>query len=225
MRTFVATVLALALLGQGVAMGQAQPGPSGTQRPKPTAPATQPATKPAPPDAGVPVEPGFTIGPEDVLGILVWKEQDVTGDVTVRPDGMITLPLIRDVKAAGLTPNQLADRIQEALREFITDASVTVVVRQMNSRKVFITGEVVRPGAYSLQGQMTVLQLIALAGGLTEWASQKNITVVRPDSGGGVRPAGQPITFRFNYKEVTERKNLKQNIELRPGDTVIVPEG
>jgi polysaccharide export outer membrane protein len=218
MRTLVATALALTLLGQGVAL--AQPGPSRTQRPQPTPPATRPAV----PGASVPTEAGFTIGPEDVLGIVFWRDQEMSGDVTVRADGMITVPLIRDVKAAGLTPGQLADRIQEAAREFITDASVTVVVRQMNSRKVFITGEVARPGAYPLQNRMTVLQLIALAGGLTEFARQKDITVMRADSGGAVRPAGEPVTFRFNYKEVTERRNLKQNIELKPGDTVVVPE-
>ena len=114
----------------------AQPVPVPAQLPKPTAPAAQPAVA----ETGVPVEAGFTIGPEDVIGVLVWRDPEMSGDVTVRPDGMITLPLIRDVKAAGLTPNQLADRIQEAVREFVTDASVTVVVRQMNSRKAFITG-------------------------------------------------------------------------------------
>jgi polysaccharide biosynthesis/export protein len=217
MRTFIAAALALALLGQGVALGQAQPVPQGKQRPTPTAPATPPATKPAAPEAVVPVEPGFTIGPEDVLGILVWREQDVSGDVTVRPDGMITLPLIRDVKAAGLTPNQLADRIQEALREFITDASVTVVVRQMHSRKVFITGEVARPGAYPLVSSMTVMQLIAVAGGLTEWAKPGNISIMRVES-------GRTRTFPFDYKNVANGKKPAQNIVLKPGDTVVVPE-
>jgi len=218
MRTFVATALALALFVQGTAL--AQPGPSQAQRPKPTTPTTPPAV----PGPSVPAEAGFTIGPEDVLGINFWRDQEMSGDVTVRPDGMITLPLIRDIKAAGLTPNQLADRIQEAAREYITDAQVTVVVRQMNSRKVFITGEVARPGAYPLSSALTVMQLIAVAGGLTEWASLSNITVFRADAGGGVRPAGQPVTFRFNYREVSERRNLAQNIELKPGDTVVVPE-
>ena len=165
----------------------------------------------------MPVEAGFTIGAEDVLGVIVWREQDVSGDVTVRPDGMITLPLIRDVKATGLTPTELADRIQEALREFITDASVTVVVRQMNSRKVFITGEVAKPGAYPLASSMTVMQLIAVAGGLTEFAEGKSISVMRVEG-------GQTRTFSFDYKNVANGKKPGQNIVLKPGDTIVVPE-
>ena len=176
-----------------------------------------PAAKPAVPGPAVAVEAGFTIGPEDVLGVLVWREPDVSGDVTVRPDGMITLPLIRDVKAAGLTPQQLADRIQTALREFITDASVTVVVRQMNSRKVFITGEVAKPGAYPLVSSMTVMQLIAVAGGLNEFAEGKSISVMRIEG-------GQTKTFPFDYKNVANGKKPGQNIVLKPGDTVVVPE-
>ena len=175
------------------------------------------ATKPVVPGPVVPVEPGFTIGPEDVLGILVWREPDVSGDVTVRPDGMVTLPLIREVKAAGLTPNELADRIQTSIREFITDAAVTVVVRQMNSRKVFITGEVARPGAYPLLSSMTVMQLIAVAGGLNEYAESKSISVMRFE-------AGKTKTFPFDYKNVASGKKTEQNIVLKPGDTVVVPE-
>jgi polysaccharide export outer membrane protein len=230
MRTLVATALALTLVGQGVALAQpgpsqTQPGLSQTQRPPaapqtkpPATPQTKPPTaKPAAPAASVPVEAGFTIGPEDVLGILVWREQEMTTDVTVRPDGMITMPLIRDVKAAGLTPNQLADRIQEALREFITDASVTVIVRQMNSRRVFITGEVARPGAYALASPMTVMQLIAVAGGLTEFAKPANISIMCVEG-------GKTRTFPFDYKNVANGKKPQQNITLKPGDTVVVPE-
>ena len=225
MRTLLATALALTLLGQGVALAQTTAPPQ-TQRPPQTQPAPSqaprpqpapPAAKPAVPGPSVPVEAGFTIGPEDVLGILVWKDQEMSGDVTVRPDGMITLPLIRDVKAAGLTPNQLADRIQEAVREFVTDASVTVVVRQMNSRKVFITGEVTRPGAYPLASSMTVMQLIAVAGGLNEFAEAKSISVMRVE-------AGKTRTFPFDYKNVASGRKPEQNIVLKPGDTVVVPE-
>ena len=218
MRTLFATVLALTLLAQGVALAQAAP--PGAQVPKPTAP----TTKPVVPAAGAPTEGGFAIGPEDVLGIVFWRDPEMSGDVTVRPDGMITLPLVRDIKAAGLTPIELADRIQQAAREFITDASVTVVVRQMNSRKVFITGEVARPGAYPLGSSMTVMQLIALAGGLTEFADGKHIVIMRADSGGTVRPGGQRVALAFNYNEVAARRNLNQNIDLKPGDTVVVPE-
>ena len=229
MRTLLAAALALTMFGQGAALAQTAPPPTqppkpaSTQRPQQTPqkpPAAKPAVaapKPAVPGAVVPVEAGFVIGPEDVLGILVWRDQEVSGDVTVRPDGMIALPLIREVKAAGLTPNELADRIQLAMREFITDASVTVVVRQMNSRKVFITGEVARPGAYPLASSMTVMQLIAIAGGLTEFADANSISIMRVE-------AGRTRTFAFDYKNVARGKNPEQNIVLKPGDTVVVPE-
>lgn len=160
---------------------------------------------------------GFVIGPEDVLGVLVWREAEVSGDVTVRADGMITLPLIRDVQAAGLTPAVLAERVQASLREFITDASVTVVVRQMNSRKVFITGEVAKPGAYPLASTTTVMQLIAIAGGLSEFAQANSISVLRVED-------GKTKTLPFSYKDIAKGKKSEQNIVLQPGDTVVVPE-
>jgi polysaccharide export outer membrane protein len=165
----------------------------------------------------VATEPGFTVGPEDVLGILFWRDPEMSADVTVRPDGMITLPLIRDIKAAGLTPEELANRIQEAAREFVTDASVTVVVRQMNSRKVFITGEVARPGSYPLASPTTVMQLIAIAGGINEFADSSSISIMRLE-------AGKTRTFMFDYKSVARGKKREQNILLKPGDTVVVPE-
>jgi polysaccharide export outer membrane protein len=229
MRNLITTVLALTLVGHAVAMAQTAP-PAQAQAPKPAQPAPAQTQKPQVPPAAKPgaptvqsvgpavaVEPGFTIGPEDVLGVIVWREADVSGDVTVRPDGMITLPLIRDIRAAGLTPQELADRVQTALREYVTDASVTVVVRQMNSRKVFITGEVAKPGAYPLASSMTVMQLIAVAGGITEFAEGKSISVMRVE-------AGQTKTFPFDYKNVANGKKPAQNIVLKPGDTVVVPE-
>lgn len=172
---------------------------------------------PTPPGPAVAVESGFTIGPEDVLGVLVWREADVSGDVTVRADGMITLPLIRDVQAAGLTPNALAEQIQTALREYITDASVTVVVRQMNSRKAFITGEVAKPGPYPLVAPTTVMQLLAIAGGLTEFADANAITILRIED-------GRSVSHKFEYKDVAKGRKAEQNLLLRPGDTVVVPE-
>lgn len=172
---------------------------------------------PPPPGPAVAVESGFTIGPEDVLGVLVWREADVSGDVTVRADGMITLPLIRDVQAAGLTPNALAEQIQTALREYITDASVTVVVRQMNSRKAFITGEVAKPGPYPLVAPTTVMQLLAIAGGLTEFADANAITILRIED-------GRSVSHKFEYKDVAKGRKAEQNLLLRPGDTVVVPE-
>jgi polysaccharide export outer membrane protein len=217
MRNLLASTLWMTFFAGGLAMAQAVP--AAPQRPPQPPPAAAKAAPAVPQNAGptVPVEPGFTIGPEDVLGVLVWKEPDLSSDVTVRPDGMITLPLVRDIKAAGLTPAGLGDRIQTAVREYITDASVTVVVRQMNSRKVFITGEVAKPGSYPLTSSMTVMQLIAVAGGVTEFAEGKSISVMRIEG-------GQTSTFPFNYKDVASGKKPAQNIVLKPGDTVVVPE-
>ncbi len=158
----------------------------------------------------------YVIGPEDVLGIVFWRDQDMTGDVTVRPDGMVTLPLLGDMPAAGLTPEALREQIHKAAGKYVQDPNVTIVVRQINSRKVFITGEVKTPGAYPLAGPRTVMQLIALAGGLNEYADAKNITITRTEQ-------GRQQSFRFNYKEVAQGRKLDQNILLKPGDTVIVP--
>jgi polysaccharide export outer membrane protein len=158
----------------------------------------------------------YIIGPEDVLSVVYWRDKDMTGDVAVRSDGKISLPLLNDVQAAGLTPIQLRDRLVEASKEYFEDPAVSVGVKQMNSRKVFITGEVHKPGPYPLVGPTTVLELIALAGGLKDYADRKNILIVRNEN-------GRPTSYLFNYKDVVSRKNLTQNIELKPHDTVIVP--
>jgi polysaccharide biosynthesis/export protein len=166
--------------------------------------------------ASAPLPADYVIGPEDVLGIVFWRDQDMTGDVTVRPDGMVTLPLIGDISAAGMTPDALRMQIQTAAAKYVQDASVTVVVRQIHSRKVFITGEVRLPGAYPLTGPRTVMQLIAVAGGLNEFAEAKKITVMRTEQ-------GRELILKFNYNEVAHGKKLEQNILLKPGDTVVVP--
>ena len=180
---------------------------------------TQPPTAvaaPATPAVEVPAE--YVIGPEDVLSINFWRDADMTRDeVTVRPDGRITLPLLGDITAAGLTPEQLKAAVEKAASKYHQNPSVTVLVRQINSRKVFITGNVANPGAHPLTGPRTVMQLIALAGGLTEYADKKNIQIMR------VEPNGQTRSFKFNYNDVSKGKNLKQNILLQPGDTVVVP--
>jgi polysaccharide biosynthesis/export protein len=164
----------------------------------------------------VPVSPDYVIGPDDVLGVYVWKEADVSGDVTVRPDGKISIPLLNDIHAAGLTPDQLRQTITESAKKFLEEPTVTVVVRAINSRKVFVTGQVAKAGPYPLTGPTTVLQLLAQAGGVLEWAAVDRIVVLRNEN-------GQPVSFQFNYKEVSRRKKLEQNILLKPGDTVIVP--
>ncbi len=158
----------------------------------------------------------YVIGPEDVLAIVFWRDEDMTADVVVRPDGRITLPLINDVHAAGLTPEALRVRITEAASKFIASPNVMVRVRELKSRKVFITGMVANPAQYPLVAPTTVVQLIAMAGGLQEYANRKNIRILRTEN-------GQPRSYRFNYNDVMEGRRLEQNLELQPGDTVIVP--
>jgi polysaccharide export outer membrane protein len=187
---------------------------SGAAKPATGTPAATADTRPAPAPTAAP--PGFVIGPEDVLSVVFWREADVSGDVVVRPDGMISIPLLRDVQAAGLTPEQLATQLEREGSKYFEKPTVTVTVKQINSRKVFITGQVLKPGAYPLSAPTSVLQLIAIAGGLNEYADQENISVMRTEN-------GKPISFRFNYKDVSKRKKLDQNVLLKPGDTVIVP--
>lgn len=167
--------------------------------------------------AAVVPPPDYVIGPQDQLSIIFWRDKDLSVDVViVRPDGKISLPLLNDVQASGLTPEQLRENVTEAAKRYIEDPNATVVVREINSRKVFITGEIDKPGTYPLAGPTTVLQLIATAGGVREYADRTKIVILRTEN-------GKQIGYRFNYKEVVEQKNMKQNIELRPGDTVIVP--
>jgi polysaccharide export outer membrane protein len=165
----------------------------------------------------------YVIGTDDVLIVMFRREKDMSAEVVVRPDGRITLPILNDIQAAGLTPDQLRARVTEEARRIVEDPTVTVMVKQINSRKVFITGQVSRPGAYPFGTRMTVVQLIAVAGGLTEFAKAKDIVIIRDTSGPTGRPGARPTTFRFNYDEVQKLKNMTSNIDLRPGDTVIVP--
>lgn len=157
---------------------------------------------------------GFVIGPEDVLSIVFWRDKEMSTQVTVRPDGKISLPLLDEVQAAGLTPAALRTRLIDESKRFFGNPTVTVVVNQINSRKVFITGQVVKPGPYVITAPTTVLQLISMAGGLKDFADSKNIVIVR-------RESGRISSYAFNYKNI--RRNLGQNIELKPGDTVVVP--
>src|SRR5687767_336047 len=177
-------------------------------------PAAAAAVAPRPTDPVLP--PGYVIGTDDVLSIVYWKDKDMSSEAQVRPDGRIALPLINEVQAAGLTPEQLREKLTEESKKYMEDANITVVVRQINSRKVFITGEVNKPGPYPLTSATTVLQLIAMAGGLREYADSKKIMIMRTEN-------GKPVSLQFNYKDVIAGKNLKQNIELKPGDTVVVP--
>ncbi len=170
-----------------------------------------------PPSTVAPAAPaGYTIGTDDVLTIVFWKEPEMSGDAVVRPDGRISLPLLDEIHAAGLTPAELRVELERAAAKFVRDPNATVVVKQINSLKVFITGMVDRPGGYPITARMTVLQLIALAGGLEEYADRERIVVVRLQD-------GRQTSYRFNYKEVAQQKRIEQNLELRAGDTVLVP--
>jgi len=200
----------------GAKPAQASPAPSTPPAAGKPAPVVSAAKPPVPIPSGAVVPADYVIGPEDILTIVFWREKDLSSDVVVRPDGRISLPVIQDVDAAGLTPEQLRDRLTKTAERFVEDPNVTVVVREIKSRRVFITGQVARPGPYNLTSPMTVVQLIAFAGGLLEYADAKNIVIMRTEN-------ANPTSYRFNYKEVSERKNLKQNIQLKPGDTVIVP--
>jgi len=181
---------------------------------------TQPAVSvPAPVDpvaAAAAVDPTYVIGPDDVLAILYWRDKDTSADVMVRPDGKITLPLLNDIQAAGLTPDQLRAAIQKASEKYFQDPNVSVVVKAVNSRKVYVTGAVGRPGPYPLTSRTTVLQMLAQAGGIGDFAKKDKIAVLRTEN-------GETKRYPFNYKDVIQGKKLEQNIELRPGDTLIVP--
>jgi polysaccharide export outer membrane protein len=146
---------------------------------------------------------------------VFWRDKDLSTDALVRPDGKISMPLLNDIQAEGLTPIQLRNEISAEAKHYVQDPNVTIVVRQINSRKVFITGEVEKPGSYPLTAQMTVLQLIATAGGLKEYADAKHIAVVRTEN-------GHQISYPFNFKDVSNPETVKQNINLKPGDAVIV---
>lgn len=185
---------------------------------KPGAPPATPGNATAAPavPTGVATPPDYVIGPDDVLAIIVWRDKDLSAEVAVRPDGKISLPLLNDVHAAGLTPEQLRQQVTEAAGKYVEEPTVSVIVKAVNSRKVFITGQVGKPGPYPLMGPTTVLQLIASAGGVLEYADTKNIRIMRSEN-------GKPVSLRFNYKDVIQGKSLNQNIQLRPGDTIIVP--
>ena len=171
-------------------------------------------TNAAPPAVTPPAD--YVIGLDDILTVTFWREQNLSGDVVVRPDGKITVPLVNDIEALGLTPQQLKERLTASAARFLENPNVTVAVKEIKSRKVFITGRVERPGVYILTAPTTVLQLIAMAGGLKEFADAKRIVITRTVS-------GTPETYTFNYKDVTKRRGLRDNIELKLGDTVVVP--
>jgi polysaccharide export outer membrane protein len=161
-------------------------------------------------------DPNYSIAPEDVLTIDVWKEPEISRTVPVRRDGKISLPLLNDLQAAGLTPSQLGAEIVERLRATIVHPQVTVIVAQMSSLRIYILGQVTRGGAYPLVPDMTVMQALSVAGGFTPYANVKKIHVMRTEN-------GTDKIFPLNYKEVSSGRKTEQNIHLKPGDTIVVP--
>lgn len=161
-------------------------------------------------------DPNYLIGPQDILDINVWKEGELTRSVPVRPDGKISLPLLNDVQAAGLTPMQLAARITTGLKKYMDDPQVTVVVTQINSQRIYILGEVNRAGAFPLLPGMTMLEALSSAGGFTMFAKTTKIYLLRKEN-------GTQQKYPFNYKDVLKGKAPQENIQLRAGDTIVVP--
>ena len=179
------------------------------------APANPPKQAPAN-AAGVPSD-SYIIGAEDTLSVYVWKEPEMSKTVPVRPDGMISLPLTGEVKALGLTPVQLQDVLAEAMKKYISDPQVTVVVEKIASLSFNIVGEVQKPGYFPLTRRMTVLDAVSLAGGFKDFAKSKKVYVLRTTAD------GKEVRLPFNYKQVIKGENPQQNIELHPGDTIVVP--
>ncbi len=171
-----------------------------------------PAANIAAPGASVDTKT-FKVGPQDVLKIIVWREQDFTGLYTVHSDGKITLPLVGDIQAGGLTAEEIQKNVTAALSKLIQKPNVTITVQQVLSQKYYMDGEIGRPGEYQLTAPTTVLEAISVAGGLRDFANGKKIYVLRGDK-----------RIHFNYKDVIKGKNLEQNIQLQPGDHVIVPD-
>jgi polysaccharide biosynthesis/export protein len=165
---------------------------------------------PLPPDSDT-----YIIGPEDALYIQVWKEETLSQTVLVRTDGKISLPLLDDVQAAGLTPLKLKEVLTEKFKAYVDSPLVTVIVREAKSFKVYLTGYIAKPGVFHLIGDTTILQVIAMAGGFTEWANQRKVLLIRRENGREVRQT-------INYKKIVAGE--AENILVKPGDTIIVPD-
>jgi polysaccharide biosynthesis/export protein len=199
-----------------VAFGLAVVSSVSAQQTKPTAATPEPAIGHSTSAAVLVLPPNYVIGTEDVLSIVFWHDKDMSADVVVRPDGKITLPLLNEVQAAGFTPEQLRANIIEAASKYVEEPTANVIVKEIHSRMVFITGSVAKPGAYPLTGEMNVIQLIAIAGGLQDYADAKKIVVMRNEN-------GRQQYHNFNYNDLVKQKRTAQNIVLKPGDTVLVP--
>ena len=195
-----------------IAKAETQPAPESRSTSSPDVnTASKPAADPANFDPAV-----YRIGVEDELGIAVWHEPDLSTGVVVRPDGMITLPLLNDLKVIGMTTKELQDALTDRFKEFVKEPQVTVIVRQIKSRKVYLLGEVARPGTYPLNNPKTVLQLLAEAGGPGPFAKMGSMYVIRQQN-------GTKTIVHFHYKRAMSGKSLSDDVTLQPGDMVVVP--
>jgi len=158
----------------------------------------------------------YVLGAEDVVEILVWRNEALSRTVSIRPDGKISIPIIGDIQAAGLTATQLRDSIKEHLQEYKETPEVSVIIREVNSLAVFIMGEVARPGKLQLRSETTLLQALSLSGGFTQYADPDNILLLRREKGSETR-------IRVRYKDIVSGRNPDGNILLRRGDTILVP--
>jgi polysaccharide biosynthesis/export protein len=204
----VLTLLAVAASGQE--SSQAQPSQEGGATPIDAREMMNPTGNNT---VAAPVDPNsYLIGPEDQLAVRVWREEDVSANVVVRPDGQVSLPLIGEVQAAGKTPLQLKDIVAEKLSQFLTRPEVMISVIAIRSKKYYITGQVGHTGAFPLVVPITVLEALSSAGGFQQWASRKKIIILRGNQ-----------RLKFNYNQVTKGKKMEQNIYLENGDHIIVP--
>jgi len=158
----------------------------------------------------------YRIGPEDVLHISVWKEEDLDRKVLVRPDGGVSFPLVGDIQVSGRTPLEVQDEIRSRLARYVPDAEVTVAVDKISGYTVFVLGEVNKPGQFTLGRYVDVVQALTLAGGTTPYASERNIQILR-------RQDGREVTYRFDFRDIERGRDLEQNIVLQSGDVVVVP--
>lgn len=199
-------VIALALVaGAGVAAHAQQASPVSTTPGSPV-----PASAP-------PAITDYVIGPEDLLQITVWKNESLSRELAVRPDGKISMPLLHDIQAAGLTPMQLQEKLSTALGEFMPNPEVSVTVTEVRSYRISVLGEVVRPGVLQLKSDTTVLEAIALAGGFRDFASPSKIVILRKNGD------GQTHKIPFNYNRVVKDNRAEGNVTLKSGDVVVVP--
>src|SRR6202163_4281353 len=208
-------VCALVMISaSAAAQDDPKPSPSATPTNRDSKPA-RPATVP---DTSRVDNKTYVIGENDVLDIDVWKEKEISRAIPVRPDGKISLPLIGEIQASGMTPLQLQDDIAQRLKSFLANPAVTVIVTDPRSRHFNIMGQVAKPGAYPLTQSMTVLDAISVAGGFRDFAKEIKIYVLRTMPGGNT-----PERLPFNYKDAIKGKNPEKNVVLKPGDTIVVP--